>query len=311
MYPIKLKAPCKDYIWGGNRLRTDFFKVSDKDKIAETWELSCHPDGESTIINGEFAGFTLTEYLNKVGTSTLGSNFKGGDFPILIKFIDAKDNLSVQVHPNDEYAKRVENSFGKTEMWYVIDCEKGASLVCGFKGNPSDEEIKTRIENDTIMEILNSVPVKKGDVFLIEAGTVHAIGKNILIAEIQQNSNTTYRLYDFGRGREVHIKKSLDVIDTNLGKVTPQYETIQHDGYASRKLAECDYFKTYLYVINDNLTLNADDTSFNSLTFLDGFGYIKYNDNTLEVRKGDSIFIPANFGNYSIIGNCEFILSKI
>ena len=161
---LKLNAPCKDYIWGGNRLRTDFFKVSDKDKIAETWELSCHPDGQSVIVNGKYKGCTLSEYLNTVGYTELGSNFHGEEFPILIKFIDAKDNLSVQVHPTDDYAKQYENSLGKTEMWYVIDCKEGASLVCGFKGNPTKQEIAEAVENHTIMELLNSVPVKKGDV---------------------------------------------------------------------------------------------------------------------------------------------------
>ncbi|MGN1412319.1 MAG: type I phosphomannose isomerase catalytic subunit [Oscillospiraceae bacterium] len=311
MYPIKLKAPCKDYIWGGNRLRTDFFKVSDKDKIAETWELSCHPDGESIISNGDFEGKTLSEYIKINGDVILGTNFKGGDFPILIKFIDAKDNLSVQVHPNDDYAKRIENSFGKTEMWYVIDCEEGATLVCGFKGNPSGEEIKKRVQDGTIMDILNSVPVKKGDVFFIEAGTVHAIGKNILIAEIQQNSNTTYRLYDFGRGREVHIEKSLDVIDTNLGKATPQHLPVTYDGYSIRKLIECDYFKTYLYNVDTQVSQSTDGTTFHSLTFLDGNGSIQYGDNNISVRKGDSIFIPANFGKYTVLGDVEYILSTI
>lgn len=311
MYPIKLIAPCKDYIWGGNRLREDFFKVSDKDRIAETWELSCHPDGESIISNGEFKGKTLSEYIEIKGKKILGTNFKGGDFPILIKFIDAKDNLSVQVHPNDEYARRVENSFGKTEMWYIIDCEEGATLVCGFKGNPSKDEIRARIENDTIMEILNSVPVKKGDVFFIEAGTVHAIGKNILIAEIQQNSNTTYRLYDFGRGREVHIDKSLDVIDTNLGKATPQYETIVKDDYSIRKLVECNYFKTNLIKVFTQIVNNVNSDTFHSLTFLDGNAVLKYADMELSVQKGDSIFIPANFGDYTIFGKTEYILSTI
>lgn len=311
MYPIKLTAPCKDYIWGGNRLRTDFFKVSDKDKIAETWELSCHPDGESIIANGEFKGKTLTEYIKIHGENVLGTHFKGGDFPILIKFIDAKDNLSVQVHPDDDYARRVENSFGKTEMWYVIDCEEGASLVCGFKGNPSNEEIRQRVKNDTIMQILNSVPVHKGDVFYIEAGTVHAIGKNILIAEVQQNSNTTYRLYDFGRGREVHIDKSLDVIDTSLGKATPQYETVQYVGYSVRKLTECDHFKTQLITVNDVLNTSATDESFHSLIFLDGEGTIEYDGGQLQVRKGDSVFISANFGNYTVRGKLEYILSTI
>lgn len=308
---LKLNAPCKDYIWGGNRLRTDFFKVSDKDKIAETWELSCHPDGQSVIVNGKYKGCTLSEYLNTVGYTELGSNFHGEEFPILIKFIDAKDNLSVQVHPTDDYAKQYENSLGKTEMWYVIDCKEGASLVCGFKGNPTKQEIAEAVENHTIMELLNSVPVKKGDVFFIEAGTVHAIGKDILIAEIQQNSNITYRLYDYDRGREVHVKKSLDVINTNLGRNTKTYPTVSHNGYSTRQLATCKYFNTTLYTIDTKAELLVDGTSFASLIFLDGNATITCDEDTLLVRKGDSVFIGANTGKVTITGTCECILSKI
>ena len=196
---LKLDAPCKDYIWGGNRLREEYGKISDADKIAESWELSCHKDGQSVIANGKDKGKTLSEYVaeNKKSLGTACDRFEY--FPILIKLIDAKDNLSVQVHPDNDYAMRVEGEYGKTEMWYIVDCEEGSQLIYGFDKEISREEFADRIKNNTLLEVTNNVPVHKGDVFFIESGTLHAIGKGILIAEIQQNSNTTYRVYDYGR----------------------------------------------------------------------------------------------------------------
>ena len=216
MHPIKLKAPCKDYIWGGTRLRDEYQKGEGMEKIAESWELSCHKDGQSIVASGDFFGYTLSSFIEKNGKQILGTNCeKFDDFPILIKLIDAKDNLSVQVHPDNEYALRVEKEYGKTEMWYIVDCDPDAELIYGFKEVVTEEVFKKSIETNTLLEITNSVPVKKGDVFFIEAGTLHAIGKGILIAEIQQNSNTTYRVYDYGRlgtdgkPRELHIEKAL------------------------------------------------------------------------------------------------------
>ncbi|MGN0552633.1 MAG: type I phosphomannose isomerase catalytic subunit, partial [Oscillospiraceae bacterium] len=200
MYPLKLKPAFKDYLWGGTKLRDVYGKDCSFDKVAESWELSCHKDGNSVIDNGEAKGMTLAEYIEKKGKAILGKNCERFEnFPVLIKLIDAKDNLSVQVHPDNEYAMRVEGEYGKTEMWYIVDCDEGAELIYGFKGNVSKEEFAERIKNNTLLEITNSVPVKKGDVFFIRSGTLHAIGKGILIAEIQQNSNTTYRVYDYGR----------------------------------------------------------------------------------------------------------------
>ena len=189
MYPLKLIAPCKDYLWGGTRLRDEYDKKSDALKVAESWELSCHKDGQSVIDNGEFAGMTLSEYIEKNGNGVLGSNCSRFEyFPILIKLIDPKDNLSVQVHPDNDYAMRVEGEYGKTEMWYIVDCNEGAELLYGFKNEISREEFAQRIENNTLLEVTNNIPVKKGDVFLIDAGTLHAIGNGLLIAEIQKKT---------------------------------------------------------------------------------------------------------------------------
>ncbi len=315
-YPIKLMAPCKDYIWGGTRLKTEYGKVSDKATIAESWELSCHKDGESVISNGEYQGMTLSQYIDKAGRSILGINCERFEyFPILIKLIDARDNLSVQVHPDNEYALRTENEYGKTEMWYIVDCEPNAELLYGFKNSISKEEFKTRIENNTLTEVANNVKVEKGDVFFIEAGTLHAIGKGILIAEIQQNSNTTYRIYDYGRmgadgkPRELHIKKALEVTEL----MPPKYgtksigEPIRKDGYTETLLSTSEYFNVSRLEIDEKAELICDDMSFNSLLILSGEGEI----DGVKLKKGESCFVPAGYGKYVLKGKAEVIFTKI
>lgn len=200
MSVLKLKPACKDYIWGGDNLIKYYNKEYQGKVLAETWELSCHPDGPSEIVNGEYKGKTLSQYIKENSSEVLGKNCRRfQEFPILIKFIDARDNLSIQVHPDNGYALKNEGQYGKTEMWYVADCKEGAFLYYGFAKEIDKEEFRLRIENNTLLEVLNKIPVQKGDVLFIEAGTIHAIGKDIVIAEIQQNSNITYRVYDYGR----------------------------------------------------------------------------------------------------------------
>ena len=317
MAVLKLSPAFKDYLWGGTRLRDDFAKKCDFDKIAESWELSCHKDGPSIIENGADKGLTLEEYIEKNGKAVLGSDCdKFENFPILIKLIDAKDNLSVQVHPNNEYAMRVEGEYGKTEMWYIVDCDEGAELLYGFKDNISKEEFANRIADNTLLEVTNSVPVHKGDVFFIEAGTLHAIGKGILIAEIQQNSNTTYRIYDYGRvgkdgkPRELHVEKAKDVTNLCPAKAYPETSVEQKDGYTSKLLSSCDYFTTYAIDVDSKAVLDADSTSFNSVLILEGEGKVVGND-TVEFKKGDSIFVTAGTGKYTIEGKCKAILTKV
>ena len=318
---LKLIAPCKDYIWGGNRLREEYGKKLDSDKIAESWELSCHKDGQSVIDGGEFGGKTLSEFIEANGrTSVLGTNCDRFEyFPILIKLIDAKDNLSVQVHPSNEYALKVEGEYGKTEMWYIVDCNEGAELLYGFKREISKEEFAQRIENNTLLEVANNVPVQKGDVFFIESGTLHAIGKGILIAEIQQNSNTTYRVYDYGRvgndgkPRELHIEKALDVTE----RIPPKYPTTAQGqpekvgGGVKTLLRSCEYFNVNKLEIDGTMTLNADEKSFKSLLFLDGKAEIKNADGAQKAVKGESFFVPAGTGEFTVTGKCEVILSDI
>lgn len=319
MYPIKLKPAFKDYLWGGTRLRDDFGKDCDFDKIAESWELSCHKDGNSVVADGEFAGLTLAQYIEKEGKSVLGTNCeKFENFPILIKLIDAKDNLSVQVHPNNEYAQRVEGEYGKTEMWYVVDCDEGASLLYGFKHNITKEEFRERIENNTLLEVTNSVPVKKGDVFFIEAGTLHAIGKGILIAEIQQNSNTTYRIYDYGRvgadgkPRQLHIDKAVDVTNLCPAKPYPQSEPVDMGGWTKKRLAKCEYFTVDVINVDTSAALEADKSSFVNILVLDGGCVLSSEDNdAVELKKGDSVFIPAGLGKFELTGKCSAVMTHI
>ena len=321
MYPMLMKPAFKDYIWGGTRLRDDFGKDCDFDKVAESWELSCHKDGNSVIANGEFAGMPLSEYIEKQGKAVLGTNCaRFENFPVLIKLIDAKDNLSVQVHPDNEYAQRVEGEYGKTEMWYVVDADEGATLLYGFKHEISKEEFRERIENNTLLEVTNAVPVKKGDVFFIRSGTLHAIGKGILIAEIQQNSNTTYRIYDYGRvgkdgkPRELHIDKALDVTKLCPAEPYPETEWVTADsktGWKKKLLSSCEYFTVNALDIPESAELTADEKSFVSLLFLDGTSTISYDGGNLDVKKGDSVFIPAGFGSFKIDGKCSAVMTTI
>lgn len=318
LYPIKLEPAFKDYLWGGTRLRDEYGKKCDFDKVAESWELSCHKDGNSVVSNGEYKGLTLAEYIEKAGKEVLGSNCGRFEFfPVLIKLIDAKDNLSVQVHPDNDYAERVEGEYGKTEMWYVVDCDEGAQLLYGFKDNVTREEFSRRIKDNTLLEITNAVPVKKGDVFFIKSGTLHAIGKGILIAEIQQNSNTTYRVYDYGRvgadgkTRPLHIDKALDV--TELCPATPYPVTPPEclGGCTRQLLSKCEYFTVYKLSISDSAALEADSSSFECILNLEGSAEICSENGSITLNKGETAFIPAGCGKYTVSGKCEAILTRI
>jgi len=242
---IKLKPVIKEYIWG-----------------TESWQVSTHPDGLSTIANGINAGKTLKEVL-------------GHNLPILIKIIDAHDNLSLQVHPNDEYAHRVENQSGKNEMWYITAAQPGAELILGFKEPLSKDELRNRIQNNTILEKVNYVPVKAGDCYCVPAGMLHAIGKGIKIIEVQQSSNVTYRVYDYdrrdshGNPRELHIDKAIDVLDTTLKPQMPTKEPVQNANTIT--LADWDYFHSELQTAQDGKTqqLRCNVENFETLTTLE------------------------------------------
>ncbi|MDE7038131.1 MAG: class I mannose-6-phosphate isomerase, partial [Lachnospiraceae bacterium] len=310
---LKLKPSCKDYLWGGSRLVEEYGKEYEGEVLAETWELSCHPDGPSVIRNGKYTGRTLSEYIEREGKDVLGTHCRRfRDFPILTKFIDAKDNLSIQVHPDNRYALKNEGQYGKTEMWYVMDAGKEAFLYYGFKKEISREEFARRIKEDTLLEVLNAVPVQKGDVLFIESGTIHAIGKNILIAEIQQNSNVTYRVYDYGRvgkdgkKRDLHIEKALAV--TNRIPIVKDNSSYPH-------VADCDYFTVDKLNLDGKvmreLTGEVSEESFASILMLDGEGIIENEGETLDYKKGDSFLLSAGSGKYTIKGTCDALITTI
>ena len=311
--PVKLSPACKDYLWGGERLKSDFNKKSDLSPLAESWELSAHKDGESVVNGGEYAGLTLTQYIDKIGRDSLGANSAKYDyFPLLVKLIDAKGDLSVQVHPSDEYALAHEGEYGKTEMWYILDCDDGASLFYGFSRDVSREEYESAIRDGKLCDILNRVEVKKGDVFFIPAGTVHAIGAGIVICEIQQNSNTTYRVYDYmrrdkqGNLRPLHIEKALEVSEL---KKSPDLPCVGDGNDVI--LASCEYFEVRRLRTEAESLLDCDASSFSSLIITEGEGKIEFEGGMLELSKGDSIFIPAQDAEFKILGKLEFILSRV
>lgn len=318
MYPVKLKPVFKDYIWGGNRLKEKYRKASKLPVIAESWELSCHDDGQSIVENGEFAGLTLSQLIERWGKECLGKNCdKFSRFPVLVKFIDSNQPLSVQVHPNDEYALEKEGEYGKTEMWYVVEADEGASIIYGFNKDVTRGELKDRLQNNTLMDVLNVVPVKKGDSFMVNSGLVHAIGKGLLIAEIQQNSNTTYRLYDYGRTdshgnqRPLHIEDALNVASLTRAETGAAPKMWDYGGYKVFALAECKYFTVDKYEVLSNAELNADRESFNSITFIEGSGFIEHNNGRYEFNNGETFFMPAGLGKYAIHGKCAFILTRV
>lgn len=310
---LKLKPSFKDYLWGGRRLVTDYNKEYDGEILAESWELSCHPDGPSFIADGPDAGMTLAAYIEREGQQVLGRNCERfQEFPILIKLIDAKDNLSIQVHPDNKYALKNEHQYGKTEMWYVTECGKDAFLYYGFNREVSREEFARRIEDNTLLEVLNAVPVHKGDIFFIESGTIHAIGKDIVIAEIQQNSNVTYRVYDYarvgkdGKQRELHVDRALAVT---------RRAPAAHDEEMNPHVATCDYFTVDKLNLDGRMmkSMNGyvDDSSFLSILVLDGTGSAECDGEKASFRKGDSLLITAGSGAYTISGSCQALLTTI
>lgn len=320
--PFLLKPSGKDYLWGGRRLRDEFSKEIDLDPLAETWECSTHPDGPSYVSGGEFDGQTLAEVL-KAHPEFLGTHPETrGELPILIKFIDAKKDLSVQVHPDDEYAREHENGqLGKTEMWYVLDATKDAHLVYGLRRDTDRETLRRSIADGTLEKYLQKVKIHKNDLFYIEAGTIHAIGAGALVAEIQESSNLTYRLYDYdrvdknGRKRELHVEKALEVADLKGCPEPAQPMRIlkYRRGCASELLCRCKYFEVYRMLINTErcrelVGYQADSASFRVLLCINGCGTMMMaGGDSFEFFKGDCIFFPADSRKVRIHGKAQFL----
>lgn len=319
---VRLEPAFKDNLWGGTKIRDVYGKKCDYDVIGESWELSAHPDGQSRIAEGRYKGMLFNEYLNIIGKDALGWKCQAQDrFPILIKFIDAKQALSIQIHPDDEYALENENEYGKNEMWYVVDSEPGAYLYCGLSRDASREEIEERIANNTITDILNRVDVKAGDVVMVKAGTIHAIGAGVFICEIQQNSNSTYRMYDydrrdkFGNPRELHVKKALDVVDTHKYVKDNKSEIViaRNEHFVEERLVQCKYFEVYKYDITDEARIAVDEASFVSVLFITGSGTIQTDDfeKVMPFNAGDSFFISAGLRYIIVKGQATMIVTRV
>ena len=321
--PMMLRPTGKDYLWGGRRLNDEFEKNIDIFPLAETWECSTHPDGPSYVCGGEYDGMTLEQVLSE-HPEYLGTHLSNGDLtsglPILIKFIDADKELSVQVHPDDDYAREKESGQrGKTEVWYVLDATKDARLIYGLNRDMTKEGMRRAIKNGTLNRYLQSVPVKKDDVFFVEAGTIHAIGAGVLVAEIQENSNLTYRLYDYdrtdkkGNKRELHIEKSLEVakLKSESEPRQPLRVLKYRQGAASELLCRCRYFEVYRMLINterrQKVTYRADGMSYKVLLCVNGCGTISYEDESMNFYKGDCIFVPADSVELNLHGQAQFL----
>ena len=320
--PFLLKPSGKDYLWGGSRLNTEFGKNIDLSPLAETWECSTHPDGPSTVCGGAFDGQPLDQVI-RGHPEFLGTHPSGADgLPILIKLIDAKKDLSVQVHPNDEYARIHENGqLGKTEMWYVLDAAKDAHLIYGLYRDTDKETIRESIKEGTIEKYLQKVKIKKDDLFYIEAGTIHAIGAGALVAEIQESSNLTYRLYDYdrvdknGKKRELHIDKALEIADLkgNSQPVQPMRVLRYRRGCATELLCRCKYFEVHRMLVNTEscrslVEYQADEASFRVLLCIRGCGSMTWEDGCgINFFKGDCLFFPAGSKKVKILGNAQFL----
>lgn len=315
---MKLLPAGKDYLWGGRKLRDSYGKKSDLEPLAETWECSVHPDGMSIVANGTYSGKTLTEVLIK-HPEYLGSKVSNvKDFPILVKFIDAKKDLSVQVHPDDEYARAHENQNGKTEMWYVAEADEGASLIYGFAHPVTGELLKKAISTGTLDKHLQKVKVHKGDIYFVPAGTVHGIGAGTLVAEIQESSNVTYRVYDYnridknGEKRELHFDKAVEVMDMGVAPDVRQKSRIVHyyPGCSRELLCRCKYFETERIQVTEGFSFSVLKSSFQVLLCLEGAGIVGVNEeiqNPVSFSKGDCIFIPADAGRCYLAGKAELI----
>lgn len=301
MHPLKFNPILKERLWGGTKLKDVLGKPIENDITGESWELSTVPGDISVVSNGDLAGASLQDLIEKDPEGVLGKSvYKrfGTDFPILIKFIDAKQDLSIQLHPNDELAKKRHNSFGKTEMWYVMDADDDASLIVGFNKDVSKEEYAKSIENDTLLDLLNYEKVKEGDTFFINTGKIHAIGAGVLLAEIQQTSDVTYRVFDFNRKdkngnlRELHTEQALDAIDYN--KKDDFKVEYKNDKNTVNDMVDCPYFKTDFLDLNSDLTQDVTDRdSFTIFMCVGGSATIANENGSVEIKKGETTLLPA------------------
>jgi len=317
--PLKMAPAYQEYLWGGRRLKHEFGKTGAPDVTAESWELSSHPDGESRAAGGKYAGRTISELGRLDHDGFWGSACRAKDFPLLVKLIDAEKDLSIQVHPSDETARAERGEQGKAEMWYIVDCRLQAYIYYGFSQNVTRREFLERARDGSICQVLNRVPVSRGDVFYILPGTIHAIGAGIVIAEIQQNSNTTFRVYDYqrlgadGAPRSLHLERAAEVLEyepviprecrANSGASFPEFTMAE--------MFSCRYFRAYRLDVRKSAAMRCDGQSFQHLLCVEGGGRIRAGSGTYPFGRGDSFFMPAALGEYEIVGRCRVLLSRV
>lgn len=306
MEPIFLEPVYKHHVWGGYKISKDL-KKCDENQISESWEIADNANGSTIIKNGEFKGMFFNDLIKDESTkiNVFGTNCENIDkFPLLIKFIDAKENLSVQVHPDDVFAKNYENDSGKTELWHIIDCDENAKIICGLKNNID-------VDENNVLENLEYVPIKKGDSILIEPGTIHAIMGNTLLCEIQQNSDLTYRVYDWGRNnpqRPLHLDKARKVINKeSKGKKIEQ----KNDINKIENISHNNFFYVDKLKVQGLYMFDSDEKTFKAINVISGKGTLKYNSMEYSINQGDSFIIPANLGKYTIDGDLEILISYI
>lgn len=313
IYPLTFNPILKERIWGGNNLKTLFGKELQSEQTGESWELSTVGEDISIISNGNYKGKLFTKLVSEFPKEVLGekvySQF-GEQFPLLFKFLDASEDLSIQVHPNDELAQKRHNSFGKTEMWYIIQADENARNIIGFKEKSSSEEYLEKLKNKELLSILKEEKVQKGDVFFLETGTVHAIGKGIVLAEIQQTSDITYRIYDWertdnnGNPRELHLDLALDAINYNPTQTRKPYSKNEN---SENKIVESNYFSVNFIPLNGSLKMSKNQNSFRVYMCTDGSFSVFCNKAKYDFQKGDTILFPAILNEYILEGNAELL----
>jgi len=313
MYPLQFEPILKERIWGGEKLKTILNKPITSRITGESWELSTVEGDVSVVANGELKGKSLMELIDESPNEILGTEvYKrfGKQFPLLFKYLDAREDLSIQVHPNDKLAKERHNSFGKTEMWYVTQADADARIIVGFKEDSSKEEYLKHLNDKTLVSILDTVKAKPGDVFFLETGTVHAIGAGLVVAEIQQTSDITYRLYDFdrkdaqGNTRELHVDLALDAINYNKVDTQKKYETKTN---TSNVVVDCPYFTTNFLPLENKLEVSKSGASFTVYMCIEGSFEIEYSGFKQTYIKGDTILVPAEINTFILNGNASIL----
>lgn len=312
-YPLQFEPILKDRIWGGTKLKTELNKDIISQITGESWEISTVKNEVSIVSNGEFQGKNLNEIIEHYPNEVLGTSVHkrfGFQFPLLFKYLDAKLDLSIQVHPNDELAQKRHHSFGKTEMWYVVQAEDTAELIVGFKKNSSPEEYLTSLNDKSLLSILEIDNVKQGDVFFLKTGTVHAIGAGTLIAEIQQTSDITYRIYDFdrvdasGNKRELHNELALEAINYNKVEAKINY---QKTANTANVVVHCPYFNTNILLLNGEMQIENKYNSFIVYMCVAGFLEFILNDTVYSYKKGDTFLVPALILKFKLSGEATLL----